>query len=718
MKIETESNFFNNNINTSLFKTKMLNKKFFRTRYTSSYSSKFCSYSPKATKTKILYSKFKINDKEDYKNNKVKKKNNNISRNIFNDFIKKKQLLLNNKSNNSSYFINVKYKKGKNKIFFKPIEIPFKEIKLLNIKKVRIKDKKTPLLNNNFTNNLLKNKSSFLQCNDKNINFCKSKTLNNLKVRKLNLKRNLTSCNINFFNDYEKEFFVGKDYSNLKYNEEEIYRNRPLYDNLIKEKLEYFKNNLNENKTIKLEKNIKYGKDKLNINITLNSLILSCEEMGLSPELQNKNLVINFPFALLPIFYYKGNDPFQKVLCSVIKVDHNFESFYFDDERISIALNNIIDYQTEVEISNIDNDDINDSIFSRISKNERKKPISLRPLSLQKSRDFLNFNIFIFFWITNTKNFIAKVTLPCISLKIVDYNITINQYLDYEFLFFLYKNNFLNWDYYIIRYLSTYSKFRDIFHKLGPNNKYINKTIYLKQPALKINTFAEEILYNIYTDQFNKNSIILFKSFYVIINFKHNLIYERIYHIYFSFLQYIKLYEIAKYAPKVDFLIKFLTINNDTHTLDFNYKEFDNFDIKVWMHNIKKYSEKSLKPNDKEEILYAEYKIYTKNVKIQFIKPQWTIIKFINDREVSKTWEIGKELEIDLVNCMIYSGTETWTKFLNECLKKVDEPVPVIPLSNLKKKTNKRNKLKLTSISNRSRYSSKSSHSSKKSKFT
>jgi hypothetical protein len=419
-------------------------------------------------------------------------------------------------------------------LFFKPISIPFKEIALLNIKQQINKDKLIPLLNTNFSNELLKNKNSFLESNDKNTNLCKSKTLTNLKTRKLNFKKNFTSYKINFFNDYEKDFFVGINYANLKYSEKEIYRNKKVYENLIKEKLEYFKKNVNENKTIKLEKNFKYGKSNIDINLTLNSLILTCEEMGLPPELQNKNLVINFPFALLPIFYYKGSDIFQKVLCSVIKVGENFEKLYFDDNRIRIALNNIIDYQdTETYKENDNNDSF--SFTSRISKKKENKPISLRPIILQKSRDFLRFNNFIFFWITNTKNFVAKITLPCISLKIVDYNININHYLDYEFLFFLYKNNFLNWEYYIIRYLSTYSKFREIFQKLGPDSKYKNKTIYLKEPKLKINTFAEEILYNIYTDQFYNNCIILFKSFYVTIRFSHSFIYEKIYNIYFSF---------------------------------------------------------------------------------------------------------------------------------------------------------------------------------------
>ena len=233
-----------------------------------------------------------------------------------------------------------------------------------------------------------------------------------------------------------------------------------------------------------------------------------------------------------------------------------------------------------------------------------------------------------------------------------------------------------------------------------------NKSIFLKEPKKRINTFDEETLFNIYTDKFYNNHIILFKSFYLIIHLiDDKYLYEKIYNIYFSFLQYLKLYEISSYSTKIEFLIKFLEINNDIHTLNFNFQQYDSFDIKTWMDNIKKFSEKSLiKKNNNidEEELYKELIIYKKNLKIEFKKPQWTIIKFENDKEISKTWEIGKELEDILVNSILHS--ENWTKLVNECLKKLNEPVPDILLSLRKKK--QKNKHKNSVFSNSSSRSS------------
>ena len=335
-----------------------------------------------------------------------------------------------------------------------------------------------------------------------------------------------------------------------------------------------------------------------------------------------------------------------------------------------------VNQNNEIKRNSIDsNMDEEYLLFKETKKAKRvdSTPITLKPKKLQKSQNFLRYNNFIFFWVTNTRNFVTKLTLPNITLNIPQYNITIKHFLDFDLLFYLYKRDFKNWEYFIIRHLSSYANFRIIFQQLGSQTKYRDKTIFLKEPKTKINTFEEEILFNIYTDQFNKNNIILFKSFYVIINLiDANYLYEKIYNIYFSFQQYIKLYDIAKYSPKLEFLIKFLEINNDTHTLNFNFKEYDEFDSSAWMDNIKSFSEKSLIDNNiYKEKLYGVFDIYTKKIKIEFKKPQWTIIKFEDGKEISKTWEIGKELEKSLVLSILYGNSKNWTNLLNSCLEKL-----------------------------------------------
>ncbi len=646
------------------------------------------------------------------KNTKKVVQNTNSFQNYYNNtnntyYKEQLPLLTQSKSYSSLIETNIKTRsnnKNEKNYFLKQIPIPLKRIRKINLKRQLI-PKIYPLHDNIglLNNTLLSSKK-----NSRNLSLNTETTSKCLGSIPLNIKKSNSNYVINFFNDYEKDFFSEIDYSHLEYNEYEIYKNKTEYENLIKEKINYFKKEKNQNPTIKLEKKFHYGRYRKEINLTFNSLFITFEDMSLPKELQNKNLKINFPFALLPLFYYKGIDTFLKLLSATIKIENNFEKISFDEESLYSALNNLNDYQTtnkeESEQKNysfpnisIRNSD-DKSEFSFQTPKVIETPISLRPSILQRNQFFLNFSYFIFFWTTNTRTFITKVTLPCINLNILDNKILIQQFIDFELLFFLYQRNFLNWEYYVIKYLSSFAKFRNVFQQLGSHNNIYNETFFLKQPKTKINTFSQETLLNVYTDKYNHNQILNFKSFYIIVNFLDiNYSCEKIYHIYFSFYQYVKLYEIAKYSSKIVFLIKFLEINNDTHTLNFNYKEYDKFDIKSWMENIRKFSKKSIIKHDFHEKLYREFDIYTKKVKIEFKKPQWSIIKFHNKNEIIKTWEIGKELEIELVQSILYGNAKNWTKMLNECLKKLNEPVPVFEhsLSSLnfkirnKKKDNK-----------------------------
>ena len=593
------------------------------------------------------------------------------------------QSKLNNSNNN---IIKEEKKQRENKFSLKKKIFPFRNIKYLNfnLKKNR---KIIPF----FKKKNLDNFVNFPKHLTRNHSLNKFNIPNLLTSIPINLQKSNSNASINFFEDYEKDFFSEIDYSNLEYNEFEIYKNKSIYENLIKERINHFKKEKNENQTIVLEKNFIFKKK---INLKLNSLIITFEDMSSPPEFQNKKLKIDLPFALLPLFYYKGIQTFQKLLAASIKVEKGFNSIYLDEEALYMALNSIKDFENEdtEENNNIEViRNINDKIEFLTDERKKEFPISLRPEILKRNNSFLKFNYFIFFWTTNLKVYITKITLPCIDLKILDNNILIQQFIDFELLFFLYKRNFLNWEFYIIKYLSSFTKFRNLFQKLGSLNQVKFTQFFLKEPKSKINTFYEEILYNVYTDQFNKNQILTFKSFYIIVKYLDtNYDCEKNYHIYFTFYQYVKLYQIAKYSDKILFLIKFLEINNETHTLGFNYEKYDEFDINMWLNNLKTFSKKSLSNEITDEQLYREFEIYTKKINIEFKKPEWSIIKFENKKEIIKTWEIGKELEIELVDSILYGSSKNWTKLLNECLKKLNEPVPILRYSlstlNIKKR--------------------------------
>ena len=255
---------------------------------------------------------------------------------------------------------------------------------------------------------------------------------------------------INFFEDYEKEFFPDVNFSNLEYKESEIFGKEKIYEDLIKDKIIYFQNEKNENNTIKLEKDLYYGKYKKEIRLTLKSIHISFEDMNLSKKLQNQNLQVDIPFALIPLLYYKGIGSFIKILSQIIKAEKNFEDIYFDENAVQGALNNIKDFK----IIPKKNCDKNLNFFDNESKvGNNDKPIILKSPGLTKNKNFLKFNIFVFYWVTLDKTYSVTVTLPTMTLNILEEKIVMNQFIEYELLFFLYKRNFLNWEFFLLKYL-------------------------------------------------------------------------------------------------------------------------------------------------------------------------------------------------------------------------------------------------------------------------
>ena len=534
------------------------------------------------------------------------------------------------------------------------------------------------------------------------------------KIRKIKYNR----YKINFFNDYEKDFFSEIDYSNLKYNEYEIYKDKSVYEKLIKDRVIFFKKNKIENKTVQLNKTFHYGKNNKEINLTLDTLLITLRDMSLPSNIQDKNVKFKFPFSLLPIFYYKGYDTFMEFLSLVIKVENNFEKITFEEDKIIEALNSLQDFKIEneeKEEKTIENDfDFFDFYKSNKNIPKPENVIELRPLILKKSKNFLKFNYFIFFWTTNSKTFMVTITMPCIHLKIVENNIEINNFIDYELLFYLYKRKFLNWEYFIIKNLSGYTKFRNIFQQIESIKKIYDKKIYLREPKTRKNTFSEETLTNIYTDQDNKNQIVEFKSFYSIISLV-DMISDRkkIYYIYFNFLDYVKLYEMSNYSSKILFLIQFLEINSELNSINFDFLEFAEFNVDIWMHNIKKFSGESLNKIKINDNLIEEFEFFGKKIIFEFKRPSWTIFKKDGTEVIKKTWEIGNELEKELVDSVLDIHPDSWTNLMNGCLRKLNEPVPVLP----RVKTKRKNKKKILSRSNTILSNKSSSRKKRKSNY-
>ena len=114
-------------------------------------------------------------------------------------------------------------------------------------------------------------------------------------------------------------------------------------------------------------------------------MIISLQDMSMPNDEQEKCFQINFPFALLPIFYFKGFETFIKFLSIVIKMENNFEKIIFREHKIYEAINDLKDYQ----IKNENEDDEKEKNIGLSNDSlEKEKPMELRPPILNKYKFF------------------------------------------------------------------------------------------------------------------------------------------------------------------------------------------------------------------------------------------------------------------------------------------------------------------------------------------
>ena len=490
-------------------------------------------------------------------------------------------------------------------------------------------------------------------------------------------KKNLLSYNeiknnntqFDYFNNYKNDFFNSSEYINLKYNEEEIFNQKEKYDNILKEKVEYFKKNKNENLTTFLEKSFIFGPKKKKIHLKLTSLMIYFEDPSEVKEPYNnnsinKNLQIEFPFSLLPLFYYGGIESFKKLLSNIIKFDNNYEKVRIDDDLIYKTIFNLKEYSSEAkeiekkkqesfkepkkhknsitlehnlenDIENIQNE-IGVQYHNLLDKRKKIKSFSIHPLN--KNIKNQKYNSYSFLWITPKKNFKVTIILPLISYTVPSNSIKVQQFINFELLFYLYNLNFVFWDFYIMKYLFGFKQFRFLLERLTSHLPIFNIKLFLNEPKKSEYTLNEEQYKFIYTNEKEKTQIITLTNFSIrvtILDYQNHQSNE--YHIYFNFKQLIKIIQIGKFASKIYFLIKFMDINND-NTLIFNYHELEQFEVFSWLNDIEKYNGSYFLQKIKNPIekLIREFNASpTKKVKLELNKP---IIKIYNFNKISEKY--------------------------------------------------------------------------------
>ena len=163
----------------------------------------------------------------------------------------------------------------------------------------------------------------------------------------------------------------------------------------------------------------------------MTSLNLSFESLT---DTSKKNKEITLPFDYLPLFYYKDFDFFKFILISLVKINN---------KEISIDNEAMIDFITTTKM------------FKENVKTDNKKG-----------------NVYIFIW--NTPHYVIKVTmtLPMIHVFFNEFDTQIVIKAHSKLMLCLISCNLFNWDFYTIRYLFSFKKFRELIKVSMMNNTH------------------------------------------------------------------------------------------------------------------------------------------------------------------------------------------------------------------------------------------------------
>ena len=376
-------------------------------------------------------------------------------------------------------------------------------------------------------------------------------------------------------------------------------------------------------------------------------------------DTSEKNNIITFPLSYVFLFYINGIDYFKNILIGSIKFSNDFKNVYFQENEIySIIRNNkkfnrksrevfdlkkmqkkntqffkkgvttrvsssssslnqkqflslkSFNYEKEKEKEkkteeNMENIDNSESIENMLYITNKKIKIMHSNYDLRnkqiKKKD-INYSEYSFIWETPNKSYKVRIIMPLIIFWSEHIQKNVITFCDKELFLFLLKNNFINWDYYILYYLFSLKLFRLIILKgLSFYSKYNIKNhgidiLYMKHPLTYINenTMLLNInrkIYNqyndnqesykfFYTDNFSINSIIDFHSFHIFIEndkLNKNICYEFC----LNFKQMFYLINISYYENLEKFLPKIIQINFEERKINIDFSVLEYFSNKI-----------------------------------------------------------------------------------------------------------------------------------------
>lgn len=506
------------------------------------------------------------------------------------------------------------------------------------------------------------------------------------------------------FTNYDL-FLNDVSYMNLKYDESKIYnsaRNAEIAA-LLSQKINFFAKSENENQTTLLTKDIQTK--HLNLSLKLLPMKITFNEVHEQGEAaRTPFFTFNFPLSLLPIFYYKGIDNFKLILSKIIHFANDYSTVSLNESALYEYLKSQTQrdrYKQTLRTFRLNNLVMNNNSFKLFNTASTKKRNSKKRLSNAHNTNIPPHNIktihiyntssapssssssskqhllsrgykVVFVWTTPHKQFTVLIETPKVVLIEKDIHLSIEQFVDGYMLFYLYENNFLNWDFYLLNYLFSFKKCRNIIDtivsKSNHKEHFANMKCECKSPfvVLPQHKYKQHVYDFISTEEPGVNTYNYVTSLDLKVtlckyeNMPSDYRYEYVIH--FNLLQTLKIMKGLKGFPQeklASYLVKFTEIKG--REVKFNYELFDSISDKEWirmLNDILKFSiaHKSNGESDNEKCGD------TSNArKIRLINKQ---VADVDGVEVVEHW-VGKGGELERIR-----GVNCFELFKDELVRK------------------------------------------------
>ncbi len=638
-----------------------------------------------------------------------------------------------------------------------------KKIKTARERNRNIKKYNFPLSSDDIDNDKINNNFKFVFQNKIKLQLktLEEKMENMKNIKKVSLESQNPIISDFFYKWTQKYNFdiknpKGNKFSSLCYDDKKIFYTN--YDDFLREKINYIKKHKMENLQEELKSEF-FDTSGRKIKLELFSIKIIFKELDDNNIENDREQTINLPLSYVFLFYINGFIFFKKILLSSIYFSNNYTKINFTDEKIYTLIkkyftnendfknifynekkNTVTNFKRSIikKDSQIFNSKIKLKKSMTINRNIETKKFTGKPMSLLNNKkleikrikifhvnremqkkekekelmkdhndkielNYLKDNIydeFIFLWETPNKTFKVIIQLPIITLWSELLNETIVTYCDKNLFLYMFKNNFINWDFYALHYFFSIKLFRktiiqrfsyktknilrtairykntefsDNNYFNNDNNKsenrkisslMFNKILYIRNKRVNnfLNEKNESLLF-FYTDIFNINSIIEFHSYSIFIDY-NELNPTKEWQFFLNFKQMLYLTLINKFELLETFLPKIIKSNFEYGTLDIDFSVFNDFNANILNYTKKevfnKYHSLDLDNNNKKN----------ENMKIVIKKPYIKIEKMVE--EINST-NINDEIELtnEMLNKMRKMGNNLlWTKII---LKMIDE---------------------------------------------